>query len=57
MPKSKPSGTFGYWLWTVLFAIAYPVISVFTFLFTAILSVFSVLSSGIVWLLTKIKKS
>lgn len=43
-------------IWTVVFAILYPFITVFGFLFTAILAVFSWISNALVFLLKKIKK-
>ncbi|WP_394990643.1 hypothetical protein [Emticicia sp.] len=42
-------------IWTVVFAILYPFITVFGFLFTAILAVFSWISNALVFLLKKIK--
>ncbi len=44
-------------IWTVVFAILYPFITAFGFLFTAILAVFSWLSNALVWVLNKIKKA
>jgi hypothetical protein len=43
-------------IWTVLFAVLYPFITLFGFLFTAILAVFSWLSNALVWILKKVKK-
>ena len=43
--------TLGYKLWSVGFAIFYPVISVFTFVFSILLQVFSWLSQGLVCVL------
>jgi hypothetical protein len=42
-------------IWTVVFAILYPFITAFGFLFTAILAVFSWISNGLVFLLKKVK--
>jgi hypothetical protein len=42
-------------IWTVIFSILYPFITVFGFLFTAILAIFSWVSNFIVWILKKIK--
>ena len=44
-------------IWTIVFAILYPFITVFGFLFTAILAVFSWFSNALVWVLNKIKKA
>jgi hypothetical protein len=43
-------------VWTVIFAILYPFITVFGFLFTAILAVFSWISNALVFVLKKIKQ-
>jgi|GEM_PF-5810692 len=43
-------------LWNVFFTIMYPVITVFSLLFTGILTVFSALSRSIVFLLRLFKK-
>ena len=48
--------TLGYKLWSVGFAVFYPVIAVFTFLFSSILQIFSWLSQGLVWILKGGKK-
>ena len=42
-------------IWTVLFAVLYPFITLFGFLFTAIVAVFSWISNTVVWVLKKIK--
>lgn len=56
MPKAKPPVTFGYRIWSAMFTLTYPIISVFTFVLTLILSLLSGVSKGLVWLATRIKK-
>jgi hypothetical protein len=49
--REQHKGTFGYRLWSVVFAIFYPFLSLFTALFTGVLQLFSLLSQGLVRLL------
>lgn len=43
--------TAGFWVWRVAFIVFYPIIAVFTFVFTTLLNVLSALSRGLAWLL------
>jgi len=49
--REQIKNTIGYRIWSVAFAIFYPVISLFTLAFTGIVRLFSGLSQGLVWLL------
>ncbi|WP_460675157.1 hypothetical protein [Larkinella ripae] len=44
--------TTGYKVWSVVFTLSYPIIAVFTAVFSVIVSVFSKISQGIVWVLS-----
>lgn len=56
MPKPQPKPTIGSRLWDVMFTLAYPIIAVFTFALTVLVSVFSGISQGIVWLLNSFSR-
>ncbi|MCU0339006.1 MAG: hypothetical protein MUE30_03920 [Spirosomaceae bacterium] len=49
--RENAKQTLGYRIWSIGFAVFYPIISVFTFVFTALVQLLSGLSQGLVWLL------
>lgn len=49
--REQLKNTLGYRIWSVGFAIFYPVISLFTLVFTGIVRLFSGLSQALVWIL------
>jgi hypothetical protein len=52
--REEVKNTLGYKVWVVMFALFYPFIAVFTFLFSGILMFFSLISRCFVYLLGKI---
>ncbi|GAA4439329.1 hypothetical protein GCM10023091_21340 [Ravibacter arvi] len=52
--RHEAKKTAGYKLWVVMFTLFYPVIAVFTFLFSGVLMVFSAVSRAVVFLLGKV---
>jgi membrane protein YqaA with SNARE-associated domain len=51
--RAELKKTTGYKVWSVVFTIMYPFIAVFTFLFSGIVMVFSGISQGLAYILSK----
>jgi hypothetical protein len=52
--RAELKKTTGYKLWSVAFTLMYPFIAVFTFIFSSIVMIFSGISQGLAYLLSKI---
>lgn len=52
--RAELKKTAGYKLWSVAFTLMYPFIAVFTFIFSSIVMIFSGISQGLAYLLSKI---
>ncbi|WP_373512052.1 hypothetical protein [Persicitalea sp.] len=52
--RAEQKKTIGYKVWSVVFALMYPFIAVFTFVFSILLKVFSGISQGLAYLLGKV---
>ena len=52
--RAEQKKTVGYKVWSVVFALMYPFIAVFTFLFSSVVMVFSGISQGLAYLLGKV---
>ena len=50
--EDKMKATPGYKLWSAVFTISYPVIAVFTALFSVVVSIFSKISQAVVFVLS-----
>ena len=50
--EDQMKATTGYKVWSVAFTLMYPFVAVFTALFSVLVSVFSVISQGFVWVLS-----
>ena len=52
--RAEQKKTVGYKVWSVVFALMYPFIAVFTFLFSTLVMIFSGISQGLAYLLGKV---
>ncbi|MFC5409864.1 hypothetical protein ACFPMF_11130 [Larkinella bovis] len=48
----KMKATPGYKVWSAVFTVSYPIIAVFTAVFSVIVSIFSRISQAVVWVLS-----
>ncbi|GHB63202.1 hypothetical protein [Persicitalea jodogahamensis] len=52
--RAEQKKTIGYKVWSVVFALMYPFIAVFTFLFSTLVMIFSGISQGLAYVLGKV---
>ncbi len=52
--RAEQKKTVGYKVWSFVFALMYPFIAVFTFLFSTLVMIFSGISQGLAYLLGKV---